>query len=218
MALSTAPPAATISTSVKALDIDSCRHDVQRAAIAKVVAGKNLPIRQCLLDAGFCEDQANNRTMQMRVRRQVQKLLRPTTAEQSKQNEALPMEISCDEEDTISVLTIASCLVVKAVTPIAADALPSSICIPGNFLVPSTIIPQRRARVSPELFPPSLSFDFVLPLAPPPPPPTSTLACLDLLESSFPKRTLDWMPEPPPPKRRHVICDDPMFTLPCAAT
>jgi hypothetical protein len=215
MALSTAP-AATCYTSVKALDIDSCRHDVQQAAIAKVMAGKNLPIRQCLLDAGFCEDQANNRTMQMRVRRQVQKLLRPTTAEQFKQNEAFPMEISWDEEDTISVLTIASCLVVKSVTPTAADALPSSICIPGNFLVPSSIIPQRRARVSPELFPPSLSFDFVLPLAPPPP--TSTLACLDRLESSFPKRTLDWISEPPPPKRRHVICEDPMFTLPCAAT
>ena len=68
-------PAVSLSfANSKALHIDTCRYDVQRAAVAKVVAGRKSSIKQCLLDAGFAEEQANNRTMQMRVRRQVQKL------------------------------------------------------------------------------------------------------------------------------------------------
>jgi hypothetical protein len=58
----------------KALDFDSCRNDIQRAALAKLVAGNTSSIKKCLLEAGFCDAQANNRTMQMRVRRHVQKL------------------------------------------------------------------------------------------------------------------------------------------------
>jgi hypothetical protein len=105
-------PAVSLSfANSKALHIDSCRYDVQRAAVAKVLAGKNLSIKQCLLNAGFAEEQANNRTMQMRVRRGVQKLTREQATPKEKTTAAvsrlMPTSIeTCPiEDDEISVLT-----------------------------------------------------------------------------------------------------------------
>jgi len=59
----------------RAMDLNSCRQEIERAAATKVSSkGSSLSIRQCLLEAGFSSSQATNRTMQARVRREVQRL------------------------------------------------------------------------------------------------------------------------------------------------
>ena len=58
----------------RALDFESCRLEVHQAAMAKFGAGNSRSVKQCLLEVGFNDTQANNRTMQSRVRRQVNKL------------------------------------------------------------------------------------------------------------------------------------------------
>ena len=60
----------------RALDFESCRDEVHQAAMAKLVAGNSRSVKQCLLEVGFTDSQANNRTMQSRVRRHVTKLRR----------------------------------------------------------------------------------------------------------------------------------------------
>lgn len=56
-----------------AMDLNSCRQEIERAAAAKISEAA-LTIRQCLLQAGVSTSQASNRTMQARVRREVQRL------------------------------------------------------------------------------------------------------------------------------------------------
>lgn len=55
------------------MDLNSCRQEIERAAAAKISEAA-LTIRQCLLQAGVSTSQASNRTMQARVRREVQRL------------------------------------------------------------------------------------------------------------------------------------------------
>jgi hypothetical protein len=55
------------------MDLNSCRQEIERAAAAKISEAA-LTIRQCLLQAGVTTSQASNRTMQARVRREVQRL------------------------------------------------------------------------------------------------------------------------------------------------
>jgi hypothetical protein len=159
-----AAAAATVSTSAgaKALDIDSCRQDIERAAVAKALQGSSLTFRQCLLQSGFSEDQASNRTMQMRVRRQVQKFKRqheqPKKHQQQHQQvvqaqaaqqpsqgvtttAAVPLEIafSYEASDDISVLTLDSSfrLAPTTVTPRpmdVLDVLPTSLYIGERLL------------------------------------------------------------------------------------
>lgn len=87
----------------KALNLESCRNRIDIAAAAKLQQdlekGKKennkkrkrpattsnvLSIRECLLDVGFTENQASNRTMQTRVRRRVQELKHPEPKKQQK--------------------------------------------------------------------------------------------------------------------------------------
>lgn len=59
----------------RAMNLNSCRQEIELAAATKVSPrGSSLSIRQCLLEAGFSTSQASNKTMQARVRREVQRL------------------------------------------------------------------------------------------------------------------------------------------------
>jgi hypothetical protein len=115
-----------------AMDLDSCRQAIERAAANKVSSkGKALTIRRCLLDSGLSERQASNRTMQARVRREVQRRLCQVRSH-SRKLDAIPREISIpsicpqipgdlfddfdawcaevlDDSDNISVLTNPMC-------------------------------------------------------------------------------------------------------------
>lgn len=116
---------ASLRGSVKAMELSSCRQDIERAAATKVQKGAAISIRQCLLEVGFDAAQANNRTMQARVRREVQRLSIGKRDVQSKLKKRAaaasmpPMEIFAkphkdnqddDDDDGISVLTDASSL------------------------------------------------------------------------------------------------------------
>lgn len=83
-AMAPAPKSRTV------VDFDSCRNDVMRAAVAKVLSGKSTTIKQCLLHVGFTTQQASNRTMQMRVRRQVQKMVRDLQQEGANEDHPSP--------------------------------------------------------------------------------------------------------------------------------
>ena len=87
----------------RALDFESCRDEVHQAAMAKLVAGNSRSVKQCLLGVGFTESQANNRTMQSRVRRHVSKLRQrqegihgrvPTKSSSFPANSRLPKPLS----------------------------------------------------------------------------------------------------------------------------
>jgi hypothetical protein len=217
--------AAASSNSIKALDIDSCRQDIEVAAVKKLFSGRKISIRLCLLDAGFCEDQASNKTMQARVRRAVQKLSRQA---ESQHEESVPLTITFapQEEDDISVITGASGFSLPTtVTPRSLDVLPSAICIPGvvsnhllvpvvvpteaitRLLVPAVVPTEAITRIStlPFLTPsiPSVPFDAILPIA------RSRLnqnalgfPFEDAIAGTIPTRTMEWMPCPQPKKRR----------------
>lgn len=222
----TAPTmAAASSTSIKPLDIDSCRQDIEVAAVKKLFSGRKISIRQCLLDAGFCEDQASNKTMQARARRAVQKLSRQA---ESQNEESVPLTITFAPQayDDMSVITSASgCSVPTTVTPRSLDVLPSEICIPGvvsNHLLvpvvlplmvpvlpllvpvlPTEVITRMCAGSFPTPLIPSAPFDAILPLA---------RSRLNQSSLGFPfensitettlKRTLEWTPCPQPKKRQ----------------
>lgn len=68
-----APMRGSPTCSSAAMDLNSCRQEIERAAAAKISEAA-LTIRQCLLQAGVSTSQASNRTMQARVRREVQRL------------------------------------------------------------------------------------------------------------------------------------------------
>ncbi len=87
------PVRSTPSGTSVALDLNSCRQEIERAAAAKV-AETALTIRQCLLQAGLSTTQASNRTMQARVRREVQRLTQGKTRKTfSTGRDSVPREI-----------------------------------------------------------------------------------------------------------------------------
>jgi hypothetical protein len=146
-----------VNNNSKALHIDSCRYDVHRAATAKVLAGKSSSIKYCLLDAGFSEEQANNRTMQMRVRRQVQKLTKEketpkkSTHTASSNSRLHPTSIqTCHiEDDEISVLTEPNGMYgpTKTTTP----ALPPAVVIITRQSSPVSAVQQVLAAGNPSI-------------------------------------------------------------------
>lgn len=141
-----------------ALDLNSCRQEIERAAATKI-SETALTIRQCLLQAGLSTTQATNRTMQARVRREVQRLTQGRTRKTfSTGRECVPREIlvpvSCTsrpqgddfdsyttfadesyEDDNISVLTDPSYL------PISSNRLPLHFASSGTPRPNETIIP-----------------------------------------------------------------------------
>ena len=88
-----APMRGSPTCSSAAMDLNSCRQEIERAAAAKISEAA-LTIRQCLLQAGVSTSQASNRTMQARVRREVQRLTQGRTRKTfSTGKEWVPREI-----------------------------------------------------------------------------------------------------------------------------
>jgi hypothetical protein len=149
-------PAVSLSfANSKALHIDTCRYDVQRAAVAKVVAGKKSSIKQCLLDAGFAEEQANNRTMQMRVRRQVQKLTQEKETPKGKTTSTtasrlIPTSIeTCHiDDDEISTMTEPHGMYGPTAPTTKSPALPPAVVIPtGSHTITRHSSPVSAVQV-----------------------------------------------------------------------
>eukprot|EP00934_Nitzschia_sp_Nitz4_P004036 Nitzschia sp. Nitz4//scaffold93_size78505//32491//33261//NITZ4_005419-RA/size78505-processed-gene-0.101-mRNA-1//-1//CDS//3329560285//4026//frame0 len=152
----------SLPTAAKALDLWACRLDIERAAAKKVQYGSSISVRQCLLEAGFDDSQASNRTMQARVRREVQRLTvgkRDCTAMKRArecQRNSFPFEeiaipSSSDEaDDDISVITDASSLEEPAhISPSECNPL-----FVGSFGFQKSMASEARAllRVS-RMFP-----------------------------------------------------------------
>mmetsp|Transcript_76001 Transcript_76001/g.114447 ORF Transcript_76001/g.114447 Transcript_76001/m.114447 type:complete len:259 (+) Transcript_76001:237-1013(+) len=145
---------------VKALDIETCRNGVQKAATAKAASGRGISIRQCLLDAGFCEGQASNRTMQMRVYRQVQKLQKGATApvrRRQPKEATVPSEVCFNpfDDDLVSVLTDGSGgfrrqQVPRSATPAETAGLPTSIYVPPPQPVSVSVASSPLRLLPPE--------------------------------------------------------------------
>ena len=206
----------------KPLDIESCRQDIEKAAVAKLLAKQRITIRECLLDAGFCEKQASNKTMQARVRRQIRKLSRRHADDD--EEAAVPMEISFtpfqnENDDDISVITMdgSVCAPPLCGTPRPLTMLPTSLTLPPptlcDLLVPTMIAPEIISRTAtpapptmvfptPILPPPPAPLDPIWPLAPQPSPPALGVTLDDLVADTLIKRALEWMPGTQPKRRR----------------
>jgi hypothetical protein len=235
----------TTNSLVKALDIETCRKGVQKAATAKAASGRSISIRQCLLDAGFCEGQASNRTMQMRVWRQVQKQQRVTLTRRRRTEQDVPSEVcfSPSEDDLVSVLTGGSGgfrrHIPRSATP--AEALPTAIHIPPPTPVPVSaanspllLVPehhrqqqqqqhrhQEALRSSPNLFASAAAPLHASTLDPPILPVANSLAGVAGNSLHPTKRMLEWGSYPVPPTKRprqddhRVVLSPPPFTATC---
>jgi hypothetical protein len=147
----------------KALNIDSCRQGVERAAVAKLVAGKFISIKQCLLEEGFSEDQASNNTMQARVRRHVQKILRNANPSQQQQKPSKRMQRppSCvtvlqSDHDDVSVLTNASGFhTTVTATTCTSNANTTTLGAGPEAMVPPLVIVTSMTHSIPNVFSPA---------------------------------------------------------------
>ena len=231
---------------IKPLDIESCRQNIEQAAVAKLFSGTKISIRQCLLDAGVSEEQANNKTMQARVRRHVQKLSRNATSG----GDYFPLEITFfarkEDDDDISVITVPD-EDHHAPNPLTTSILrPLDPMLPTKFIGDSPLMHPLTGTLLPNL--PALStavtglpilfsttiippvhqldpLDFMFPLARSGPCPIAF--GLPFVEEVIAKRmldsegNLDWAIHCPQPKKARTIDfrpDAPFFAPPTLAT